>query len=79
MYIITSIQHLDCVWNILSAFYTKSKYKNGKKSIDAFEEYADDVTSGSPILLKIYEVLRKQKNSNSGWLHHKKLGRLGPI
>ena len=41
------------------AFYTKSKFKNGQKSICAFEKHADDVTSVCPILPQISEVVRK--------------------
>ena len=45
--------------NILSAFYTKSKSKNGGKSIGAFEKHSDDVTYGDLIIHKISEVVRK--------------------
>ena len=47
-------------------FYTKSKFKNYKKSIGAFEKHADDVTSGSPILPKSSEVVPNKKYSKSG-------------
>ena len=53
------MQDSDYLWNILSAFYTKSKWKNDKKSEGAFEKHDDDVTSGGLILPKISEVLRK--------------------
>ena len=43
----------------LKRFYTKSKFKKGKKSIGAFEKHADDVTSGCLILPKISEIVRK--------------------
>ena len=59
MHNITSIQHSDYSQNILSAFYTKFKLKNDKKSIGPFEKHADDVTSGGPILPKISEVVHK--------------------
>ena len=41
----------------------KSKFKNSKKSIGAFETHADDDTSGDPILPKISEVVREENNS----------------
>ena len=44
---------------VFNSFYVKSKFKNSKKSIGAFEKHADDVTSSDPILLKISEVVRK--------------------
>ena len=55
----TSIHHSDCLQNILSAFNAKSKFKNAKNSIGAFEKHADDVTSSCPILPKMSEVVRK--------------------
>ena len=58
----------------------KSEFKNGQKSIGAFEKHADDVSSGAPILPKISEVVRRwKKNVKSLWHHHKKLSGLGAI
>ena len=59
MHIIISIQHSDCLRSNLSAFYTKSKFKNDKKSKGAFEKHADNATSGGPILPKMSAVGRK--------------------
>ena len=50
-------KHSDCSENKLNGFYGKSKFKNSKKSIGAFEKHADDVTSGSLIFPKISEVV----------------------
>ena len=57
MLIVTSIQHSDCLRNILNAFYAKSKFKNDKNP--AFEKHVDDVILGDPIFPKISEVVRK--------------------
>ena len=52
------MQYSDCLRTILSAFYTKSKFKNDKKSLGAYDKYTDDVTFGGLILPKISEVVR---------------------
>ena len=42
----------------LQHVYTKSKFKYSRKYIGAFEEHADDVTFGGPILPKIGEFVQ---------------------
>ena len=59
----------------LERFLLKSKFKNGRKSIGAFEKHAVDVNSGGPILPKISVVVRKLKILKVGVTHLKKLSR----
>ena len=46
--------------------HPKFKFKDGGKSIGAFEKHADGVVSGGSILRKISEAVSKKKTQSQG-------------